>query len=788
VTVRTLRGGFAADPVAEADPGRTGTFVMPDLLTLTADELQAWSHTLRTELESLLSQLRRAGVYSIDLHTFFLLSGHNTTPDWYRNAVPDWAECDLSGEPIDQICLTHPKLYETAEKTFQVLSFLRQEPIFLGFHLENEPHLYIAGDLTNYGGNPHTKNAFRKFLRATFGSVEKFNQIAGASFPSFKAVDIANHNWLVQVMAARFRSTLVTGVYQTRLAELAKKHFPEAVTMTRLHTGDRLRSQDGKKEVTGLEFTHLKGSPIDVISWSQYSTSHKHDSLGKLHVAGGLLRGVGKPIGFTEPHVSRFNKSEWGVYRPAEMQHFIYRGLFYNFRMFNMHSWDRQGNWSIYNEPFGAVHSKRPGMLRMVAQLRTELERAAPFETFGKPVMPPLRLLMTRNARHYPGTGGSYYGTWLANLCEIMNVPQLTSYEILEEQTSDVKEALEECRGVVVSDACLSPRTRKLLSEFVNRGGRLLVLGAPTTVGSNYETAELSGAYPVTAQQASLATLTEQEIPSPVECQTAGEHPVFAGLSSVQLLRPAGLDLKPLAQVVMHSPEGEPVGAATERVVYLAGFPTDAGQQRALLENFGRWCGVESPELMVSQFENATVVQKWDMTNQHPDGSVINRQPYYGAIPMSGSHEGMIQELREDHPWLAYHRDADGQIVLEGVRVDPKGVKVFRKEAARELAHFKNIPDTVGFEYFWAGGSHPIIARFTVSEPTDVEAQIEGGPWNEDQISWHVVEIGKQRIAEDNGRDVRFHAEPDKHYYLTAVLPNHPHQERCPLCRDHAFE
>ena len=83
---------------------------------------------------------------------------------------------------------------------------------------------------------------------------------------------------------------------------------------------------------------------------------------------------------------------------------------------------------------------------------------------------------------------------------------------------------------------------------------------------------------------------------------------------------------------------------------------------------------------------------------------------------MSGSHEGLIQELREDHPWLAYHRDTEGQ------------------------------------------------------------------------ISWYVVEIGKQRIAEGNGRDVRFHAEPGKHYYLTAVLPNHPKQESCPLCHHHAFE
>ena len=47
--------------------------------------------------------------------------------------------------------------------------------------------------------------------------------------------------------------------------------------------------------------------------------------------------------------------------------------------------------------------------------------------------------------------------------------------------------------------------------------------------------------------------MTEQEIPSSVECQTAGDHPVFAGLSSVQLLRPAGLDLKPMAQMVQSS-------------------------------------------------------------------------------------------------------------------------------------------------------------------------------------------------------------------------------------------
>ena len=788
VTVRTLRGGFSGDEASPEDPSRTGAFVIPNLLQLNDAELRDWQQNLRVKLEPYLDLYRKAGVYTVDIHTFFERFTGDNTPDWFRQSVPDWAECDLSGKTIPYSCLSHPMMYETIDKTFQALAFLRQEPVFLGFHLSNEPHFGHVKNLSDYGGNPHTKKAFREFLRATFGSVEKLNPIGGTSFPSFEAIDIGDRNWLIRVMAARFRSTLVLGVYQTRLAKLAKKHFPQAVTMTRLETGYWLRAQDGKREINGVEFTHLKDSQVDVISWSHSTAGHPHRALGALQATGGLLRGVGKPIGFTEPHVQRYSGTQYGVYRPDELQHLIYRGLFYNFRMFNLHSWDRIGAWAIYNEPFGAVYSKHPGTLRMVAQLRSELERSAPYQTFGKPLMPPLRLLVSRNARHYPGMGGWPYGTWLDRLCSILNTPQYSSYEILEEQTCDVAEALQRCCGVVVSDACLSPRTRELLSDFVGRGGRLLVFGAPATVGSNYEPASLPEAYLVSAQPMSLAKLTEEEIPSPVDCQVKGDHPVLAGLSSVKLFRPVALKLKPGAQVVANSSQGDPVGSATERVVYLAGFPTDSTAQRTLLENFGRWCGVEPPELLISQFENATVVQEWDTTNHRRDGSVINTKPYVGPISMSSTHGGVIQELREDHPWLAYHREADGQIVLEGVRVDPKGVKVFRKEVARELPHFENIPRTVGFEFFWAGQSHPIIGRFTMTEEADVDAQLVGGPWNEGQIGWYVVEIGKQRVAEGKGRQVRFHAEPGKHYYLTAVLANHPGQGVCPLCKQHAFE
>ena len=82
----------------------------------------------------------------------------------------------------------------------------------------------------------------------------------------------------------------------------------------------------------------------------------------------------------------------------------------------------------------------------------------------------------------------------------------------------------------------------------------------------------------------------------------------------------------------------------------------------------------------------------------------------------------------------------------------------------------------------------PDVLAIGDAEETDVEAQIAGGTWKDDQIGWYVVEIGKRRVAEGKGRQIRFHASPGQRYYLTAVAADHPYQDRCPLCRDHAFE
>jgi hypothetical protein len=115
-------------------------------------------------------------------------------------------------------------------------------------------------------------------------------------------------------------------------------------------------------------------------------------------------------------------------------------------------------------------------------------------------------------------------------------------------------------------------------------------------------------------------------------------------------------------------------------------------------------------------------------------------------------------------------------------------VKVFRKERAKELPHFEHLPPTLGFSFWWAGESHPVIGRFTASRQTEVDAMIAGGPWKDNEIAWYVAQVGVARIRGGTGRKVRFSVGPGQEYYLTAVLPNHPNQDRCPLCLDHAFE
>jgi hypothetical protein len=564
VTVRTLAFAYTPAPPADESEAR-GWLTIPDVLHASEAELRTWQRNARAKLEPLLQQYRETGIRCLDLHTFFDISGHDGAPQWYRS-MPDWEECDLSGRPLSSVnkewtmsCLTHPALYDMVDRTFRLLGFLRDEPAFLGFHLENEPHLGRSGDLRNFGGNPHTRRAFRQFLATLYREITELNRVAGTRYGSFEGVEISDRNWLIQAMAGRFRSRLITGVYEPRLAALAKKHFPSAVTMTRLETGNWLSEREGEREINGIDFTYLKDSAIDVVSWSHNWSGRDPDGFGQLNVTGGLLRGSGKMIGMTEPHVQRYGGGPWCVFRPEELLNIIYRGLYYNFRMFNLHSWDRTGAWAIYNEPFGAVYSKHPETLAMVARLRSELERIAPFETFGAPLMPPLALVVSRSAAHFPGAGGHYYGNWLTRLGKVMEQPRFTCYDVTEVHTADLEQTLAQCRGAMVMDACLDDRSRKVLAQFASRGGRVMVVGARATVGPTYAAADYPDAYPVEPPRASLADATGRN----AKCG-CGDHPVTAGLESLSLMGAEPVRPRRGARAIASTPDGGAAAVAGE--------------------------------------------------------------------------------------------------------------------------------------------------------------------------------------------------------------------------------
>ena len=793
--VRTLNfvlgGGLPFPHKSETEREASGGFQVPDLISASDAEIEQWQEETKSKLEPLFRQYREHGLSSILMSQTFQNSGRDSSPEWYHK-VSDWEECDLDGRPLSRTgnpaipCMTNPKLYEVADRYWRAVSFLKDSGVLLGACVDNEPNLRIRGlgsaDVPKIGGNPFTQRAFSDYLTRTFGSVEKLNGTAGTGFDNFGQVKVSNENWLVRTMLRRFLSTIVIGIYQRNLAEIAKRHVPGLVAITRLVSGywRSMEREDEGAEGYGVEATYLKDSKVDIIAWSHiWEADDQSEFLGQLQVTAGLLRGTGKPFGVTEPMVARYGMSHT-AWRPQEVAHYVWRGLFYNLRMYNVHSWDRTGDWAIYNEPFGMALSKRPGYLKTVRDLRDELDWISPYRTFGSPVMPCLRILVSRNARYYPGMGGYLYQNWMRHLARIMEFPEYTGYEILEEQTSDVEKALEGCKGLVVVDACLEPATRRLIREFVGKGGRLLVIGPPSLRDALYEEQEPLDVYPVRSLNSpDLCELEGKVLPEPLKCRSRESHPIWPGTEPIELSRPVGFDMRPGSKVVA-SYRDEPVAAAHERVFYLSGFPFRIDQQKKLLKNFSLWCGIELPQLVVSRFQRAAVVQNWDPRNHRYDGSIIDAAPWTGSIRLPGADRCQIRELRQDHPWLAYHVEG-GETVLEGVRVEPLEIRAFRREEAAELPHFEGLPDSLGFTYWWQGKLHPATGRFRARADTRVSAGFVSRAHREAEIGWFVVVVGGKRIAEGSGFAIDFHVSAGVDCYLTTCIKDHPLMEQSPL-------
>ncbi len=804
VLVRSLCLHLKSTDAMPEQPDR-GWFDGPDLVNAAPEQMEQWRQRVAELVGPLAKQYRDAGMQVIELTQGFNCSGWDYAPDWYKQAVADWQECDLSGKPLTDAgllpmaCLVHPKLYEFLEQFYEAMRVLSDTGVLLGGCTDNESHL-AHHDLANFGGHPLTLRAFGEYVAQHYGDVATFNNIAKTTYDDFADIGIADDNWAVRTLAVRFRATLVTKHYQNGMGRAAKKAIPGFVTVTRLAVGACLRENLLDRECPGLDLTYLDPQAIDVMGWSHsISPGEKFDLVGGMCVAGDLMRGLGIPIGITEPHVQRYGP-HYSPYRPDELLHLIYRGLHYNFRFFNLHTWDRTGDWQIWNEPVAAVYMQRKGILKQVRELRDELDYIRPFETFGKPVLAPLRILTTRNARGYPAMQGRLYGELLADLGPIFEKPQMSCYHVIEEQTSDLDETLAGAKGVIVADACLTADTRRRLSAFVESGGKLLVIGAPACVDEKYAPAQLPACYPIASlDPVDLAELEQRDItqqpyapaPFPSMCSSTGRHPVWPSASPLVLAHPTVLTPESDATPIAHDWQGNCIAAGNDRVAYLAGPPTQRDQLGALMRRFAAWCGVELPQVMVSQFEHATVAQHYNSANLTPAGDVIDPAPWHGYVPLHGELNNQVREMREEHPWLAYHTDENGSTVLEGVALDPQAVKVFRRQpGTREFVHFENLPPSVGFTRFWCGEIHPVIGRFSVLEPTVVDgARLVACDYDEAGLGWYVTPVGSpKRVAEAVSCDVNFAVEPGRDYYLVAVTRRHANLPTCPLCTHGRFE
>jgi hypothetical protein len=552
----------------------------------------------------------------------------------------------------------------------------------------------------------------------------------------------------------------------------------------------------------------------------------RSERLGLLAVYGGLLRHTGKPLALTELGVRR----SYGLSaaRPEELRHLIYRGLYYRVGWFNLHSWSRKsgdGTASVPHNTFYSLnYSHHSDTLHTLRQVRDELEFIAPHATFGEPLPPPLAILVSRSSNHFPGLGGAFYGDLLYRLGEILDKPEYALYEVVEEHARGLADWLRACRGVVVVDVCLESDTRDLLDELAKGGTRLLAFGAPEYVDARYRPAPFPASYPVigftrfvvrhgSAVLRHLHDLTlggsgtpdPTGLPHVAACPTIGRHPLLSGLPTVTLLHPAGLDGRRGSRFLAHLPGDPhtPVAAVRENVFYLSGLPTAVSEVKTLLRNFAAWCGLSLPEVLVSPFQRAVVVQHYQPQREGYDGTWIDATPWVGQVRLPHRGRQQVRELRTDTPWLAYHYDGD-DTVLEGVCLEPWGIRVFRPEEAPELPHFEGLPPTVAGTAFYYDNAH-VIARFHVTAPTDVEARFVPGPWADAAVTWFVTPVGSgDHLAQGDPPDLRFSVAADfdglagthrpyrlgteaRPYYLVAVRRDHHTDPRCPLCREGWF-
>lgn len=766
-------------------------FEWPDLVKNDPAEIAQWKQVVSGQLSRVFQTYRENGFQMWMTDGFFANGGSNTGPEWYEK-VPDWSELTVDGKlpevyTEDELgsktrgiaCLANPRLYSMQEG-FAALRkelALDQEDVIIGLHPENEPGIEFG----NFGGNPYTQKLFCEYLKRQDGDLEGFNRLLGTDYRSFDEVSMAHPSPYVRAWADRFRAWLVSDYYQGKLDQINRQSFPHWKICTRFQTYD-FRGSMGDISYLGEITTDYAGISFYPNAYVNKEGHAVTNRMGMLSGLGSVLSAYGRPIALTEFGINK-GVEPYAVltegFQPYEVVNLLYRALAYGVRMVGVFWYEHPSPGESWCNVYGMNLSRFPETLRAFQQVRDEMERIRPYETFGKPFPGALAILISRHALHYPGVGSLYYGALQKTLWETLDDPRLSQYDLIEEHAGGLEERLSAYRGVVVMDACLRRETRQMLERLAQRGIKTLVLGAPQYLDDRFRASEFPSAYPVAGMKGGDVSSNAGRKPSTA---VATEHPVLGGRGHWVLNHASPVEGRPAALALLREAgSGEVLGYANDRVAYISGHPEGKEAWRDLLLGFAKWTGAGVLPVVVRHFQNAMVVQNYCPDAEDLKEQTLSEKGWIGRVSMlDPSWKGQLREARRDMPWLAYTRQG-AHLRVEGLRLGSMEVQVVQKREGKELPHLEGTPEDMGYLEFALGWDH-LVAKFEVLQEGEKVLRLETAGWSPTPAHWQINEVrSPQVVAQGSPPEVRFRAEPRKQYYLIVrqTVKCDPH---CPLC------
>lgn len=643
----------------------------------------------------------------------------------FRKRYPDWQEQYEDGTPADsRACLSHPDLIpEVIDSKIEAFKsgltrLDKQQDSILGVYLESEPSMGGWKEVQRLGGHPATRALYVEWLAQQYpGGIHDLNRVTGTQFNDFSDVDLFDDNQWLTALAGRFRTWLVYGHYQKNIVDTLHRELPDFPVIS------RWVDSTGFATPHDSDWSYFESVDVDVLGITCYPYSNRGTPMGQYSANLSYLQPYGKPIVMVEHGMKDSNRylDRTGLFRPLkpdEVIHYTYRSLYYGVKMATHFAWFMP---EVNNE--GLTVSQNFDTLQAIRDVRQELARIEPYHRFGERLPPETLILISRNANHYPGLDGGFYGNIFVNLYGLLNVPRSSGFDIMEEHAL-TPELLNQYENLIVFDAAMTSATRNLVGQWIEADRPCLLFTAPEVVGPNYLPAPIPESWPISSVRPAGDMKGEG-----VKVKVTDEN-IFHEIEGLHLIQPGYVSPKVGGDTII-SIRGNPVGVRRRQTTIIAGLPSklrlrgisageatiedreykDGGfglksddveiQTRldapaSMMYEFVRNLGGDVlPDVFVSRFEKAMVVQNYEAVPSLREEA----QSWTGELDFPEEAAPSVFEERSQMYWLAMNREK-GQLTLQGLHLEPDEVRVFTSAPASELPYFTDIPEGLGFLEF----------------------------------------------------------------------------------------